>query len=80
MAGNEEKRRYATTKYNENKVGMHFFKFEEKRELPKEFVEGLRALFDTCDNSGPEQLLYFLSKHCALFMPSHSWLISQNGC
>lgn len=74
LAGNEEKRRYATTKYNENKVGMHFFKFEEKRELPKEFVEGLRALFDTCDNSGPEQLLYFLSKHCALFMPSHSVL------
>ena len=74
MSGNSEKLRYAATRYNENKVGMHFVKFEEKRELPKAFADALTNLFKTAENSSPEQLLYFLANHIAPFMPSHSIL------
>ena len=73
-AGNTEKLRHATTKYNENKVGMRFLKFEDKRELPKEFAEALHTLFETVENSKPEQILYFLSNHYSLFAPPHSVL------
>jgi len=73
-AGNAEKLRYATTKYNENKVGMRFLRIEGKRELPKEFTETLNTLFETVKNSKPEQILYFLSNHCPLFALPHSVL------
>lgn len=73
-AGNEEKLRYATAKYNKNKVGMHFIKMKEKKELPKVFIDALNKLFETIEKSEPLHILYLLSNHCNLFLPLHSTL------
>lgn len=72
-AGNDEKLRYATAMYNENKVGMKFLKFEEKKALPQEVIDFLKKLFKWADESKPESVLRFLSEHNGLFI-SHSRL------
>lgn len=73
-AGNDKKLRYAIAKYNDNKVGMKFLKFEEKRELPKEVVEFMTELFKWANESNPETILHFLSEHNNLFFIPHSKL------
>lgn len=70
-AGNAEKLRLATSKYNNNKVGMKFMKFEEKIELPTEIKEILTATFEWAKGVDAKTLLQFLSTHNNLFM-SHS--------
>lgn len=71
-AGNAEKLRYATAKYNENKVGMRYLKIEESRSLPKELVEYINQLFVSANKSQPKAILHFLSQHNDLFYMSHS--------
>ena len=73
-AGNEEKLRYATSKYNENKVGMRFFNIEEKRELPKEYVDFLNQLFRSINESDSKTILNILSNHNDLFYLTNSKL------
>lgn len=73
-AKNDEKLRYATAKYNENKVGMRFLEFKEKKALPNEMVELLKNIFKWADESKPECVLRFLSEHNNLFLISHSKL------
>lgn len=73
-AGNEEKLRYATSKYNENKVGMRFFNIEEKRELPKEYVDFMNQLFRSINESDSKTILNFLSTHNDLFYLTNSKL------
>lgn len=70
QSGNKEKLRYATSKYNESKVGIRFLKFEEKRELPKEFIDYMEVLFEIIKVSKSEDIIFFLSNHCDLFFPS----------
>ena len=73
-AGNEEKLRYATSKYNENKVGIRFFNIEEKRELPQEFVNFINRLFKSINESDSKTILNFLSNHNDLFYLTDSKL------
>lgn len=73
-AGNKEKLRYATSKYNENKVGMRFFNIEEKRELPKEYVDFMNQLFRSINESDSKTILNFLSNHNDLFYLTNSKL------
>lgn len=74
QSGNKEKLRYATAKYNESKVGIRFLKFEEKRELPKELIDYMEALFEKVKTSKPEVIIFFLSNHSDIFFPSHRML------
>ena len=74
QSGNKEKLRYATAKYNESKVGIRFLKFEEKRELPEEFIKYMEALFEKVKTSKPEIIILFLSNHNDIFFPPHRML------
>ena len=74
QSGNKEKLRYATAKYNESKVGIRFLKFEDKRELPEEFIQYMETLFEKVKTSKPGVILFFLSNHSDIFFPSHRML------
>ena len=73
-AGNREKLRYATAKYNENKVGLRLFKMKEEVELPPEIKEHFTKIFEWADKSNADVLLRSLSTHQNLFFVPHSML------
>lgn len=73
-AGNREKLRYATAKYNENKVGLRLFKMKEEVELPFAVKEHFTKIFEWADKSNADMLLRSLSIHQNLFFVPHSML------